>query len=647
MKIKFLLFTAACVFSVSSNSQILFSYADKKTDVKEFGRAYNKVYPEGPEKNKEKTVREYLALYINSKLKIHEAYEKKYDTLPAFIEELNNLRQQVMENYMTDPESYNSLLNEAFTRSQKDIHVQHIFIPYKNQPGFSDSAIIRLKINEAYMELSSGKKFDDVALKFSADPSVANNKGDIGFITVFSLPYQFENIIYGLTPGKFSAPYKSKTGFHIFKNINERKAAGKINAAQILLSVPPGTNDEGRKKIALLADSLYQRLLKGDDFAKLAATFSNDYVSAASGGHLQEFSVGTYDPEFENAVFSIPANGAISKPFLTSHGYHIVKRMTLSLPATVKNKKVLDEIKIKLDKDARVNITRDLLIRRITNKAGLKQPEINQAQLKSFLDSAIINKQAAAGNPLNSDMQYLMLGDETKTIGDLVVFAQTSRFLPDGSGVKPFDQVTEEFKQMAAIEYYKKHMEDYNEDFRLQMNELKEGNLFFDIMMKEVWNRAQTDSAGQLNYYTRNMKKYVWKNSADAVIFYCGSEGTAKEIKEAISKNKANWKTALENFGDRSTADSGRFAFTKIPGLKSTIPKPGMITAIDKNKDDNSAAFSYILKIYTRPAQKTFAESKGEVITDYQDELDTQWTNALKKKYPVVVDQKVLQSLLK
>ncbi len=647
MKIKQLLFAVACAISFSINAQTLFTYANKKADAKEFIRAYNKVYPEGTVINKEKSVREYLALYINSKLKIHEAYEKKQDTLPAFVEELNSLRQQVMGNYMSDPESYNALVNEAFIRSQKDVQVQHIYIPYKIQNNISDSAVAKLKINEAYMELSSGKKFDEVALKFSADPSVVRNKGNIGFITVFSLPYQFENIIYGLSPGKYSAPYKSKLGFHIFKNMSERKPVGKIKAAQILLSLPPGSDEQSIKKHALLADSLYKRLLKGDDFAKMAATFSNDYISAASGGQMAEFSVGSFDPEFETAVFSLPANGAISKPFLTSHGYHIVKRITLTTPVAVKNKKALDEIKNKLDKDERINLTRELLISRVILKAGFTQASTDRAQLKAFIDSTVDGKKPPAGNMITNEMVLLAVGEEQKKVSDLVAYGQTSRLQPDGSGLKSIDQLLEELKQLAALDCYKNHMEKYNEEFAQQMNELKDGNLFFDIMMKEVWNKAQADTAGQLNYYNANLKKYMWKNSVAAVIFYCGDELTAIEIKKAISKNPTSWKTAIENFGDRATADSGRFESSKIPGLKKVVPKPGMITAIEKNKDDNSAAFAYILKVYTTPAQKTFAEAKGDVITNYQDELDTQWVNALKKKYPVVVDQKVLQSLIK
>jgi len=310
MKLPSVIITLLLAASFSLPAQTLFTYADKNVSANEYVKAFNKVYP-APVTDKSKKMREYLDLYIHSKLKIHEA-----------IEEYSALRNQVIENYVNDAESLHALVSEAFDRSQKDINVQHIFIPYYLGVNYSDSPVVKLKMQEAFMELQSGKKFEDVALKFSADPSVSENKGNLGYITVFSLPYQFENVIYGLSPGKFSAPYRSNSGYHIFKNISERKAVGRMKLSHILIAVPPGSDSASKKKISMLADSLYNRLQKGDDFGKLASAFSNDVVSSASNGSMPEFGLGTYDPIFESAAFSLAKDGAMSKPFLTAHGYH-------------------------------------------------------------------------------------------------------------------------------------------------------------------------------------------------------------------------------------------------------------------------------------------------------------------------------------
>jgi peptidyl-prolyl cis-trans isomerase SurA len=488
------------------------------------------------------------------------------------------------------------------------------------------------------MELSSGKNFDDVALKFSADPSVADNKGNLGYLTVFSLPYRFENIIYGLAPGKFSAPVKSNSGYHIFKNNSERKAAGKMKAMQILLVLPPGSEPDTRKKIGALADSLYHRLQKGDDFSMLATTFSNDIVSAASGGQMAEFGLGTYDPVFESAAFALPANGAVSKPFLTSHGYHIVKRISLTAPSAANDKKTTELLRSQVERDSRINEAREILYKKILDKAGYKPGNLNLQQVKIFTDSAWEFKPAAPNSPIHNTDILFTIGNKPRTVSDLIGYGHSNRANPDGSGVKSFNQVMEDFKRQATMDYYRDHLEDYNPAFEQQMKELKEGNLFFDIMMKEVWSKSQSDSAGMAAYFENNKTKYVWKNSAAAVIFYCGDEASAGELKKALTNNPADWKMVAEGFSSQVTFDSARFEINKIPGLKNTTPKPGLITAVETNKDDNSASFAYIIKLYNQPAQKTLAEAKSELVTDFQDDIDRKWADELRKKYNLKIN---------
>jgi peptidyl-prolyl cis-trans isomerase SurA len=644
MKLPSLLFTLLIATSLSA--QTLFTYADKSVSASEYTKAFNKVYP-APVLDKAKKMRQYLDLYINSKLKIHEATLRGYDTMPGFVEEYTALRNQVIENYMNDAQSMNALVNEAFVRSQKDIKVQHIFIPYYSGANYSDSPVVKLKMQEAYMELQSGKSFDDVALKFSADPSVAKNKGNLGYITVFSLPYQFENVIYNLAPGKFSAPYRSNSGYHIFKNLGERKAVGRIKVSQILIAVPPGSDSTAKKKLAELADSIYNRLQKGDDFGKLATAFSNDVVSSASGGSMPEFGLGTFDPVFEAAAFSLTKNGEISKPFLTDHGYHIIKRASLTPPQAAKNKKSLDMTRTLVEKDGRVNVARDKLYNKILAQTGYKQFNVDQAMLQMYLDSVLASRPPSLGNPVNKATALFSVGQSTKTVNDLLTFSITNRYKTDGSGVKPFNELNEEFKRNAVMEYYRAHLEEFNEEFNTQMKELKDGNLFFDIMMREVWSSAQSDTAGQRKFYDQNKSKYKWNYSADAVVFYCGDAATAKSFRDMLVKDKSKWRTVLENFSDKITSDSARFEITKIPGALKTTAKAGTITNIVKNKDDNSASFAVIFKIYPLPAQKTFADARGDVVSDFQDSIDKKWIADLKKKYPVKVNEEVLKSIAK
>ncbi len=73
-----------------------------------------------------------------------------------------------------------------------------------------------------------------------------------------------------------------------------------------------------------LADSLYERIKKGESFASLAQIYSK-CPSKSKGGDLGWFKEGQMVKEFENQVRRMSV-GSISKPVRTQFGYHIIKK---------------------------------------------------------------------------------------------------------------------------------------------------------------------------------------------------------------------------------------------------------------------------------------------------------------------------------
>jgi peptidyl-prolyl cis-trans isomerase SurA len=195
--------------------------------------------------------------------------------------------------------------------------------------------------------------------------------------------------------------------------------------------------------------------------------------------------------------------------------------------------------------------------------------------------------------------------------------------------------------------YYRDHLEDFNDDFRNQMDEFRDGNLFFEIMQQEIWNKAQSDSAALLLLYEKNKNNYNWKQSAEAVVFFCSDQDIAKTVFGKVKENPSNWRKIIETESEKVVADSSRYEWNQIPGINKMVPKAGMITTPFVNKNDNTASFAYIVKVYSQPMQRSFDEAKGLVINDHQALLENQWTETLKKKYPVVINQKVLAEISK
>ncbi len=102
----------------------------------------------------------------------------------------------------------------------------------------------------------------------------------------------------------------------------------------------PSPRDDAATKA--LAEQLYQRLLKGEDFATLAKEYSDDPGSASKGGDLGWFGKGTMVAPFENAAFALKA-GEISKPVKTDFGYHIIQVLEIDPKHPVDPSKLSNE----------------------------------------------------------------------------------------------------------------------------------------------------------------------------------------------------------------------------------------------------------------------------------------------------------------
>jgi peptidyl-prolyl cis-trans isomerase SurA len=645
---KILLLTVITCFTVAGvTAQTLFTYGKHSASAKEFLKAYNKNNAR-PAAEKEKAIREYLDLYIKSKLKIQEAYDRRYDTLPQVKTEVENLRTQISENYMTDPENSNRLSKEAFQRSLKDIHVAHIFISFIGANGFPDTLGAQKKLYSITQRLDKGDDFLSVAQELSDDPSAKTNKGDLSYITVFTLPYEFENAVYNTPVGKFSSPVRSKAGYHIFKNLDERKAVGKIKAQQILFAFPPGADEATKKKVFNTADSVYKRIMAGENFNRLATLLSNDYISGAAGGVMPDIGVGQYEASFEKALWSLPKDDAVSKPFLTAHGWHILKRVSLKPVITDPNDKAnQQDLLQKIMADSRWKSSGDFVYKQVVARAGYKKYPYDDAALWNMSDSVLDLKPMKSGWTIKATTPLFSIGDSIYTANHWVQYANTFRYKQDGSGPKPWEQVREEWVQYAMKEYFKQHLEDFNEDFSYQMQEFRDGNLFFEIMQQDVWNKAQADSVSLKELYEKNKKNYLWNKSVDAVVFYCSDEVTAKAAYDQLKNNPSNWRKVADAFTEKVVVDSSRYEWDQLPNLNKSTPVAGMVTKPLVNTTDNTASFAYIIKAYPLPMQRSFNEAKGLVINDYQNLLEQQLNQTLMKKYPVVIDEKVLAEISK
>lgn len=640
---KLSLFFAFLLLLSGLHAQTLFTVDGNPVTKDEFLKAYNKNNSGG--KPAEKSYRDYLDLYIRYKLKVQAAYDAQLDTLPAQRTELQNFRNQVAETYLKDETSLDKLVKEAFERGQKDIRVAHILITLPKDAQPADTLKAYEKAMAAYGALKRGRKFSEVAREYSDDPSVKTNGGDIGYITVFTLPYELESLAYSTPAGKFSKPYRTGGGYHIFLNEHERKALGRIRIAQILFSFPPGATAAMRDDVRRRADSVYRKLENGADFATMARVYSGDNLSYQSGGEMPEFGVGHYDSAFEAAAFSLDRDGAVSEPIESAYGYHILKRIARKPFPTGWDEATRTQLKQQVMNDPRIEVSRKALLARIEQQTGFHRFEFADADLWAFTDSAMRNFGLTSFRGMNYSTTLISFARQAYTLKEWLDYVHAVHG-PRPGGPRTDKELFDHWVERMAQDYYRNHLEEYNADFAFQLTEFKEGNLLFEIMQRRIWDKASLDSAGLRNYYEGHKDKYWWDASADALLFTCKNQGIADALKaKLVSHPLAYWREMTDSAAMSIQADSGRYELAQIPNPARTELNPMAYTPFTTNAVDRSVSFAYILDVYHNRAPRNFHDARGFVINDYQNWMEDQWIAELKKKYPVKVDEKVFKTL--
>ncbi|RYY65227.1 MAG: hypothetical protein EOO13_17475, partial [Chitinophagaceae bacterium] len=616
------------------------SYGNNTISKDDFLRAYNK--NKTATDNNEAAVREYVDLYTNFKLKVKAAEELHLDTLPQIQFDVNNFRQQIIENYLSNQKGIDRLVDESFTRLQKDKHVIHFSIPISAGANNADTLRTYKAIEELYNSLKKNGDHNAV-LKEGPAVSAGVRNSDLGYITAFTVPYEYENIIYGLKSGEVSKPYRSKTAWHIFKLTEERPSAGRWRIAQILISAPDGSGEAILNAAEQKAQKIYKQAIGGDNFGELAKEFSNDRMSNLTGGELPEFSTGSYNTDFENQVFALKNDGDISRPFKTAFGYHIIKRMGFRATPTDKSDEVfISDLRQKILKEPRVNTEKEIFTKEIIAKTGMKKTkEANEKDLFRFADSLMNNPTEAQTRAFPiSKKNILQFKDGSVKGSEWLAYVRDSRSGTEQAGASN-KELWDKFLSYAAVNYYKSKLENYNTDFKFQMQEFVEGNMLFEIMERNVWSKASNDSAGLLKHYNAHRENFKWAASADVLIFNCNTAKAAQDAMTALKKGK-NWRVIAAEAANGLQADSGRYEISQISGVnQANTPAKDTYTAIVTNIDGTATFVKYVT-LYPANQQRSFADSRGLVINDYQQVLEQQWIAELRKKYPVKVNENIL-----
>jgi peptidyl-prolyl cis-trans isomerase SurA len=242
---------------------------------------------------------------------------------------LNTLRQRDVISHInvTPREMEQYLARQQNTASTDEFNVSHILLSLPAAATPQQLEEISRKAQDLATRAAKGEDFGELAIA-NSNSQTALDGGQLGWRKGAQLPQFVLDLVVKMKPGEVSEPVRTPSGYHIVK-LNERRSGevaviiNQLHVRHVLMKPNELDDDETvRQKLARLRD----RIEKGEDFAGIASTSSEDPGSAPDGGDLGWSGPGTFVPEFDKAIADLKVN-EISEPFKTRYGWHIVQML--------------------------------------------------------------------------------------------------------------------------------------------------------------------------------------------------------------------------------------------------------------------------------------------------------------------------------
>ena len=651
MKMKHLLFgLLLCLnltaFAQKAPKEVLFTIDQKPYYTDEFLRVYNKNLDLVKDES-QKDLNQYLDLFVGYKLKINKAHKLGLQNGDQYKNELNTYRAQLSKNYVTDSKVTKELIDEAYARSLKEIRASHILITVDENAAPADTLAAFNRAIELRNKVLKGEDFGMLASQFSQDPSAKENKGDLGYFSVFRMVYPFESAAYKTPKGQISMPVRTRFGYHLIKVNEIRDNRGEVTVAHIMI-VNPKTDDATEKeRVRTTVNDIYKKIQQGENFETLARQFSEDKSSSSKGGVLNRFGSGQLSSEeFENVAFSLTKENPISAPFQSAFGWHIVKLVEKHTIKSVDEMK--PELENRIGKDDRSRLITASMNEKLRKKYPLKRDEKLYAAVVRSVTDKIYEGQWEM--PTGKEFDNSLFAIEGKKIPatSFLTFINSQQRAP--LSIKPVAKLVDNIYQKFVDEqlnlHYNSNLETEFPEFAAVMDEYRDGLLLFELMEKEIWERSKTDTIGLQQFYEKNIGNYTWKKRVDVVLISSTKEDIAKKAQKMLKQNKSaddiKGKLNAEGVVNVMT-NSGLFEEGADVLPKKLLLENGVSPLIKEGDYYFVAKINKVL-----PAgPKTLEEAKGRVINNYQQYLEENWVNDLKKEFVINIDQKVFENVKK
>ncbi|WP_082338051.1 peptidylprolyl isomerase [Roseivirga seohaensis] len=576
------------------------------------------------------SLEKYLNQYIDFKLKVLAAKKAGIGNSETFQNEYNGYIAQIQKPYLQNPVSEEGLILEVYDRLKYEVNASHILIRIANESNPMDTLAAFQKTDSLRSLALNGADFALLAKTNSQDGS-AKNGGSLGWFTAMSMVYPFENGAYETPVGGISKIIRSQFGYHIIKVNDKRLAKGRVKTSHIFLTKNGRSRESGNQLIKTIYDSIQN----GGDWKALCKQYTDDSQTRLNGGSLPYAGTGELPDEFLKVAYSIETPGDIAPPLEASYGWHIIR-----LDA-VEEMPSLEEMRTKISENIRRSgrnqLSPEVLVNKLKNENGFEQdlPKLQNT----------IAQIAAVGLP-NLDLASLNNQTVFKIGNKEILYSEFFRSLGNANQitVTTLWNRYKLFEREQIILYEDSLAPEKYPEYGFLLNEYKEGLMLFEIMEKEVWNKAVEDSIGLNSYFNSNQKNYVAPERASVWVI---ESANSESLEKVVDTFKWDQSTPFEN-ALKAQLEPEVFSALKI--AKRTYQREDLPNFAQNWKEhvlfsQLSEKRVYAIEEIIPKGLYRLEEIKGLVMADYQDWLEKEWVKSLRKANRIEIDTKLLKQI--
>lgn len=648
------LLTVATSLVVKAQDPVILTVAGEDITKSEFLNVYQKNNMSG-EALDQKSLKEYMDLYINFRLKVKEAEDLGLDTVKAFKDELAGYRKQLAQPYLIDDKMNESLLKEAYNRKTEDIRASHILVKVDRNATPQDTLAAYKKTMNLRKRALKGEGFGLLAAEYSDDLSARDrevegrkfngNHGDLGYFTVFDMVYPFETGAFNTPEGEISMPVRSDFGYHLIKVTDRKPAMGRVQVAHILIKVPENASAADSTLIQQKTTDLYNRIVNGEDFARIAEQNSDDKSTSSKGGVLPWFGSNKMIPEFIKAVSSIKNLNDVTPPFISPYGWHIVKLIDRKEIGSYEDN--LNELKQSLTRSDRAKKSEEALVNRIKQEYKFTENSKNLQQIYKIVTDTIFTAGWEVPDNEKLNKTLFTIGRRSFSQKDFANYLEKSQRRQAKQSIESYvNDKLNTYINTSLVDFEDSMLESKYPEFKALVKEYRDGILLFELTDQKVWSKAVKDTTGLEAFYERNKNNYMWDQRLDAAIYSLDTinQELSNRLRKAIKKGISDTEI-LEQFNNDSVI------LLTIEQRKYSQGDNAMIDSIEWQKglspeilDDGMVHIIMVHKVLA-PEPRHLDEARGIITADYQNYLEKEWIKQLRSKYNFEVKEEVLSSI--